>query len=93
MTTIVLQLSPPQDSALRHAATKTALAPALRAVLAQLQAAPTPLVEGAPASDAERVWYLEIADAQATAALQQLLASPGVEGAYVKPQDALPGGV
>ena len=95
MTTVVLQLSSALDRELsRHVAARgrRASAPkALASVLAESAGLPTPLFESAPASDDQRVWYLDMADDRAQGALHDLLATPGIEAAYLKPADALPG--
>ena len=63
----------------------------LRAILAAFEVDATPLHPGSDDAQLQYYYTVEAPDAQhAAALLAQLRASPAVEGAYVKPADALP---
>lgn len=93
-TTVAIHLCAALDAELRKGAKDSApikaAFPAFHALLAAHALKPAPLFSTHQAST-DFIWHVECPDHQAAAVVDKLLSAPGVEGAYAKPSDELPG--
>ena len=62
-----------------------------RKVLAKYRSHPKPLFPDRQAPGAQPIWHLSSAAADAPALVAELSRTPGVEGAYLNPEEGMPG--
>jgi hypothetical protein len=94
VTRIVIHVSPTLDAMLRgktQAGQTTVLSRSFQKLLATCGGRPEPLFPNNPEASPERIWHLMCPDDKAKKLVKNLLSTPGVEGAYVKPPEGLAG--
>ena len=87
-TPVSIHLSKELDAGLRHS---TGASGKLGELIAQYGLELQPLFPGTRESASERIWQVACAEHEAAEILEKLAATPGVEAAYLKPPDELPG--
>jgi hypothetical protein len=86
-TTVSIHLSRELDAGLRQPAVEPGV---LDEFLAQHGLVPQALFPNTRQVAPERIWQIACEDGKAAGIVDKLLAIPGVEAAYMKPQDELP---
>jgi len=87
-TTVSIHLSKELDAGLRQ---RAAASGKLGELIGHYGLDPQPLFPGTRGNAPERIWQIACADHEAAEIVEKLAATPGVEAAYQKPPDELPG--
>ncbi len=94
-TMITIHLSETLDADLRRGKKETGeptgAAQDFRHLLTRYRLKPIPLFSDTGERPLERIWHAACPDLKAAEVVEKLLHTPGVEGAYIKPSEGLPG--